>query len=321
MTSTRFSPPDRLHVHDAAIHHQVAPLHQLDAHLPRQKAVFEVGAVVNSRREQHDLRVVFSARRKAAQDSPQLRGIMVDGQYLAGVKDFREDSRHHQPVFQNIGDAAGRAHVIFQNVVLARFGVANQIDPANVRENPSRNLHIHHLAKKMRAGVNQRPRKLAVLQDALLAVDVLQEKIQRHDALRQAAVDSLPFRIRNNAGNQVEGKEPLGASAVAVDRKGDALDQEGKVGQLAPFLELLAGHGGEFLEYIDIRRPRLAARTEHLVVEIPRIIAGEQPGKGSANGCGLHRVELLYQPRGMRLHAKFLCGPSAIYAAIRAAIH
>ena len=89
-------PADRLHVNDAAIHDQVAPFDQLDAHLLREEAVFEVGAVVNARRQQDDLRVVFAARRKAAQDARKLRGIMVHRQHLAGLKSIRKSPRHHR---------------------------------------------------------------------------------------------------------------------------------------------------------------------------------------------------------------------------------
>ena len=83
---------------------------------------------------------------------------------------------------------------------------------------------------------------LPVLENALLAVDVLQKQIQRHHALRQAALDALPFRVRKDARDQIEGKQALGAAAVAVDREGDALEQEGKVGQFAALLELRRLH-------------------------------------------------------------------------------
>ena len=60
----------------------------------------------------------------------------------------------------------------------------------------------------------------------LLAVHILQEEIQRHDALREAAVDALPFRMRQDARDQIERKQPLGSPAVAVYREGDSLNQE-----------------------------------------------------------------------------------------------
>ena len=46
------------HVNDAAIHDQVAAFDQFDAHLLREEAVLEVGAVVNAGRQQDDLRVI-----------------------------------------------------------------------------------------------------------------------------------------------------------------------------------------------------------------------------------------------------------------------
>src|SRR5207247_2038199 len=59
---------NRLHVDDVAIHHQVAPLHQLDAHLLREETVLEIGAIVNAGREQHDDRRAVAAGRERAMD-------------------------------------------------------------------------------------------------------------------------------------------------------------------------------------------------------------------------------------------------------------
>jgi hypothetical protein len=48
----------RPHPHDAVAADQVAALDQLDAHQPGEQGVLEVGAVVDARREHHDVRVV-----------------------------------------------------------------------------------------------------------------------------------------------------------------------------------------------------------------------------------------------------------------------
>ena len=49
---------------------------------------------------------------------------------------------------------------------------------------------------------------------------------------------AVPFEARHDARDQVEGEQALGAAAVAVDREGDALQQEREVGQVAPLFEL-----------------------------------------------------------------------------------
>ncbi len=149
-------------------------------------------------------RVVFAARRKAAQNARQFVRVVMNGQDFVGLERVGEGARHHQAVFQHVGNAAGRAHIVFEHAELARFRIAHQIDAADMRVNSARHFQADHFAPEMRAGIDERARNLPVLEDALLAVNVLQEQIQRHHALRQAALDALPFRVRKDAGNQVE---------------------------------------------------------------------------------------------------------------------
>ena len=49
------------------------------------------------------------------------------------------------------------------------------------------------------------------LEDALLVVDVVQEEVQRADALLQAAFQQSPFVRRDDARDQVEGENPFRA--------------------------------------------------------------------------------------------------------------
>ena len=57
-------------------------------------------------------------------------------------------------------------------------------------------------------------------------IDVVQEKVERGDALGQAALDQVPFARRDDARDQVERENPLRSLVVVVDREGDALTGE-----------------------------------------------------------------------------------------------
>src|ERR1700730_11382982 len=83
-----------LHEYDAAVNDQITALNQFDAHLACQEAVLEIGAVVNARGKQHHLGIIGPARGDAAKDSRKLSGIVIDGQYLGGVKPVRGNPRH-----------------------------------------------------------------------------------------------------------------------------------------------------------------------------------------------------------------------------------
>jgi len=62
-----------------------------------------------------------------------------------------------------------------------------------MRVNPARHLDADHFAHEMFAGINQGARNLAIRENALLSVNVLQEQVQRHHTLREATIDALPF--------------------------------------------------------------------------------------------------------------------------------
>ena len=79
----------------------------------------------------------------------------------------------------------------------------------------------------------------------------------------------------NDARNQVERKQPLGASPVAVHREGDALQEKREIGVLPALLKLRRHHRGQFFKNFGIVRARLVRGHEHFVVERPDLIIPE----------------------------------------------
>ena len=157
-----------------------------------------------------------------------------------------------------------------------RFRVANQINAANMRMDAARDFDADYFPPEMRAGIDKRTRNLAVPENALLAINILQEKIQRYHALGQAALNFFPLRIRQDARDQIEGKQALGAAAVTVNRESNALNKEREVRQFPAFLELPRLHGDKFLVHLGILRARNSRRGEHLVIKVPRVVSIEQ---------------------------------------------
>ncbi len=184
---------NRFHVNDPAIHNEVAAFDQLDSHLLSEEAVFEVSAVVDAWREQHDLPVISSSRGEAVENAGEFRGIVVHGEDFVSLKGVGKRAHHDGAVLQHVRDAAGRAHIVLEHAVLAGLRVTDQVDAADMRVNPARDLDADHFAHEMLAGIDEGAGNLAVRKNALLAVDVLQEQVQRHHALRKAAIDALPF--------------------------------------------------------------------------------------------------------------------------------
>src|SRR5690606_12947685 len=59
-------------------------------------------------------------------------------------------------------------------------------------------------------------------QDLAAPVDVDQKGVERPRALLDAAFEPTPFALREDPGEHVEGDEPVGIAALAIDGKGDA---------------------------------------------------------------------------------------------------
>src|SRR5579872_5221771 len=89
-----------------------------------------------------------------------------------------------------------------------------------------------------------------IANDFLVVIDIMQEQIQRSDALDEAGLDVAPLRGGNNPGDEIEWEDAFGSLVVAVNGESDALVEEGKVGHLPAFLELLVGQLVEAIEQL-----------------------------------------------------------------------
>ena len=97
-------------------------------------------------------------------------------------------------------------------------------------------------------------------------VDVVQEAVERVDALPQALRQRVPFGLRDDARNGVEGNQPLGAGLVAVDGEGDADAVEQQVGLAALLGHALDRRLGEPVGEGAKMRTHLAVGRAHFVV-------------------------------------------------------
>ena len=231
-------PVGRAHVDDVVVRHQVAALDQIDAHLPREIGVLEVGGVEDSRRQQHDIRLRPALRRQRAQRGQQQLRIMLDGPHAVALKELRKGPLHHAAVGEHVAHAGGHAQIVFEHHKLA------VVQPQQIRAHHrdvdvARHLQAAHLAPVVLAAVDQFARHHAVVQDLGVEVDIAQEKIERRDALRQAALDAVPLLGRNQPRQQVVGKDALGALVAPVDGEGDALGEERELGRLLAPLQLV----------------------------------------------------------------------------------
>ena len=265
-------PARRAHEDDVLVADEVAPLHQLDPHLAREERVLVVGGVVHAGREQDDGEV--AARRGGSdrvQDGEQLLRVVVDPGDAVPLEELRERALHRGPVLEHVARPRGRAQVVLEHEVLALV-VADHVDARHVRVDAAGRLDADHLAHEVARPEEQLARDLPVADDPLLAVDVVEEEVERAHPLDDAAREPVPLRARDHARDQVEREDPLDPLLLAVDREADPLVHERQLDRVPPLLELLEAEPAELLRERPVVRPRRSGRLEHLVVERARVV-------------------------------------------------
>src|SRR5207247_275797 len=116
-----------------------------------------------------------------------------------------EDTLEHLAILQYIRDTRGHAQVVFEDVVLA-VAVADQVGAGNVAPDSERRIETVALLAEGDGGGDHVRRDGAILEDLLLVINVVNEAVERVNALLEAAIDVVPLGSADDARDQVEGK-------------------------------------------------------------------------------------------------------------------
>ncbi len=233
----------RAHVDEVVLDEQVLPLDQLDAHLLGEECMLEVRAVVHAGRQHDDGRIVDRRRRDRAQRLEQEVGVVRDRRDAVAAEELREEPHHHLAVLEHVRDPARNAQVVLEHVVAAAavgVGGAHDVDAGDVRVDVAGHLDALHLGAVLRVAEHLVGRDDARLEDLLVVIDVVEEAVQRRDALAQTPLHHAPLVGRDDARDEVERDQPLGAAVRAavvlgaVDRERDADAAKDDLGFLAP---------------------------------------------------------------------------------------
>ncbi len=90
--------------------------------------------------------------------------------------------------------------------------MAHEVAARDVRVDAARRADAVHGAGEVRAGGDQPPGHDPLADDLARVVDVVDEVVQRADALREAALDRAPFLAAEHARDEVEREGPFVAS-------------------------------------------------------------------------------------------------------------
>ena len=139
----------------------------------------------------------------------------------------------------------------------------------------ARDIKVHELAAKMFGAEDERSGDDFILQDFLAVIEIMEKKIQRGDTLDEAGFEFGPFATWNNARDEVEGENALGALGIVVDGERDAAAQERQVHGGAALVEVGGGERGKTLgEAAIMRADGLTVGLKHLVEKRAGVVVG-----------------------------------------------
>jgi hypothetical protein len=262
------------HVHLVVSTKQVAAFHELDAHLTGQQRMLEIRRVRHPWSKDDDGGIGLVGGRGVAQRAQQVRRVVVDGAHPVGGEQVRENPRHGAPVLHHIRHTRGRAQVVLENPEIAPF-IADQVDAGHVDPHPVGRDDAEGLTVKMLAGSDQAARDDVVVQDFLIAVDVVEIQLEGLDPLGDAALQPAPLGGRDHAWHQVERERPL----LTRQRKRDALVDERAAQRVGAGLQLGSVGGRELGVDALVRTADGALGVEHLIeghrIGVRRVVSAE----------------------------------------------
>src|ERR1039457_3260932 len=103
---------------------------------------------------------------------------MLDATYAIFIEKLRKNAALNDPVFDHVGNTGRGAQIVLQNQEFSLL-VADDVDATDMGIDAARRHNADDLAPKVTPLVDQFRRNDTVFNDALIAVQVTQEKVQR----------------------------------------------------------------------------------------------------------------------------------------------
>ena len=117
----------RAHVELVVLDEEIAALDEFDAELVGQEGMLVIGRVEPAGRQQRDGRLLAAGGRDRTQRGEQRIGIIFDRRDAVLGEKIRHQPHHDFAILQHVGDAGGRADIVFENIEIV-FAGAHDID-------------------------------------------------------------------------------------------------------------------------------------------------------------------------------------------------
>ena len=208
---------DGANIQPAVAHGQVAALHQRKAQVAGQMRLLGIALVEPAGGKQADARIGAGAILGNAE--PQRLEEFGDPPRTDAGKQPASTADQRQPVLQRIADTGGQTRAVRQHSPFTR-GSARQIDGINAQMIAAGRAQTDHPAGKIGASAGQRGGQMAIIDQLLLAVDVVDDMLQQFGPLDQARLQPVPFFGTDQHGHGAQRPWPL--ALVAGQAKGQA---------------------------------------------------------------------------------------------------
>lgn len=148
---------------------------------------------------------------------------------------------HRLPVLQNVRDSGRASQIVFEDPVNP-LSVTDKVAPVDVDVPIPGSFYPHHFGTVMLAAFHHFPRDNTLAQNALVAINIGDKKIEGEHPLNQPLLEVTPLTGGNDPGQTVEGEDPIGPLGVLINGKSDPPAEERLIGEgLPPPLRAPAG--------------------------------------------------------------------------------
>ena len=178
--------------------------------------MLEVGRVERARRQDGQARLLGRYRGQGRQRLAQAGRVVVDLTHVRLAEDPRQDALEHLAVLEHVGHARGHAQVVLQHAERA-VQAPHEVHSRHVHVHAAGRAEADHLLQPGPRARDQLARHDALVQDALLGVDVREERVQRLHPLHEPALDHGPLARRDHARDRVEREHNQSIGAVTID--------------------------------------------------------------------------------------------------------
>src|SRR5450432_3077955 len=202
---------------------------------------------------------------------------MLDRRHPVVGEEFGKQAHHHFAVLEHVRDAGGNAQIVLEHEKFAG-AVAHDVDAGDVSVNAPGHVDALHLRTVLRVAENLLGRDQARFEYLLVVVNVVDECIERANALLQAALEPDPLLERQDARHDIEGDQSLCTFFLPVHGEGnaDAVEQGIRFGAL--LRQPRRGLASEPLGIALVVRAGGAIAQHHFVI---RLAAQTSPYHGS----------------------------------------